>query len=199
MRFSSGAWLLLTAALRSAHAQQDATCDAKTPFVSPKLIQNGLVIEPSEGTDMSDVIGCCASEAGGKLVPQVIGRMPQMNTDETMQIVDAAKQAWNGGSGTWPQLPLSERIAAVERFLTELKKERESIVELLMWEIGKNYKDAASEFDRTVQFAEQVIEVVRTDEEFLGAPPGSALAPLVPLCVERPLVSYSVWAHITTH
>jgi glyceraldehyde-3-phosphate dehydrogenase (NADP+) len=38
-----------------------------------------------------------------------------------------------------------------------------------MWEIGKNYKDAASEFDRTVQFAEEVMDVVKSDQEFLSA------------------------------
>jgi glyceraldehyde-3-phosphate dehydrogenase (NADP+) len=38
-----------------------------------------------------------------------------------------------------------------------------------MWEIGKNEADATSEFDRTIEFAQQVIDVVKSDPEFGGA------------------------------
>jgi glyceraldehyde-3-phosphate dehydrogenase (NADP+) len=66
-------------------------------------------------------------------------------------------------------MSLSKRVTAVENFLIELKKQRESIIELLMWEIGKNEADATSEFDRTIEFAQQVIDVVKSDPEFGGA------------------------------
>ena len=35
------------------------------------------------------------------------------------------------------------------------------MVQVLMWEIGKNRKDAESEFDRTMAFGRQVMQVVR--------------------------------------
>mmetsp|Transcript_1449 Transcript_1449/g.2660 ORF Transcript_1449/g.2660 Transcript_1449/m.2660 type:complete len:568 (-) Transcript_1449:45-1748(-) len=170
--FSAGVLLLI---LSGAFAQQHATCVAdttrKSPFVAPRVMAKGAVREvTSDEIPMEDVLGCCASdEKKQEIVPQVIGRLPQMSTEQTLEIAKAAKSAWNGGSGVWPQMSLSKRVTAVENFLTELKKQRESIIELLMWEIGKNEADATSEFDRTIEFAQQVIDVVKSDPEFGGA------------------------------
>lgn len=180
MRFSLSAvaLLLLLACVspQAASAQKQdatyATCIAdttrKAPFVSPRIMENGVIVHETEKMAMEDVLGCCASDEASKqvILPQVIGSLPQMSTEQTLQIALAAQQAWNGGSGVWPQMSLGERVAAVEEFLEELKKQREAIIEVLMWEIGKNEKDAASEFDRTIQFAQQVIEVVKSDPEF---------------------------------
>ena len=44
----------------------------------------------------------------------VIGSMAQMGADEAVAAVEAASVAWAGGQGVWPQMPLSERIAAIE-------------------------------------------------------------------------------------
>ena len=33
-----------------------------------------------------------------------------------------------------------------------MKEKRDEIIELLMWEIGKNKPDATKEFDRTVEY-----------------------------------------------
>ena len=82
-----------------------------------------------------------------------------------MAILDA-KKAWDGGMGSWPRMSLQDRIRSIQKFLTELQSQRELIVKTLMWEIGKNQKDAESEFDRTIQFAKEVINVVETDPEF---------------------------------
>lgn len=172
LSFSAGVLLLI---LSGAFAQQDATCVAdttrKSPFVAPRVMAKGAVREvTSDAMPMEDVLGCCASdEKKQEIVPQVIGSLPQMSTEQTLEIAKAAKSAWNGGSGVWPQMSLSKRVTAVENFLTELKKQRESIIELLMWEIGKNEADATSEFDRTIEFAQQVIDVVKSDPEFGGA------------------------------
>lgn len=172
LTFSTGTCLLFITTFLAAYAQ-DATCPVDTkssPFVNPKIFQNGKVLEPFEDMVMEEVMGCCASNSERNiLLPQVIGKMPQMTTEQTLAVLDAAKLAWNGGSGTWPQMPLSERVASIDKFLIELKKQRENIVNLLMWEIGKNYEDAASEFDRTVQFAREVMDFVTRDKEFLGA------------------------------
>ena len=92
--------------------------------------------------------------------------MPQFTTEQALQALQSAVEAWNGGSGIWPQMSLSSRIRAVEIFLKELQHKREEIVNVLMWEIGKNRPDAEAEFDRTVQFAEKTIEYVRKSQEF---------------------------------
>jgi len=142
------------------------------PYVDPKIMLHGAVSDPSESDIVADVIGCCAvSSADGESVfsNQRIGELPQMSTAQTFEVLEDAKQAWNGGTGTWPQMSLKQRVEAIELFIRELGSKREEIVTTLMWEIGKNRKDAEAEFDRTVAFVQKVIEVIRTDEEFASS------------------------------
>jgi acyl-CoA reductase-like NAD-dependent aldehyde dehydrogenase len=42
-----------------------------------------------------------------------------------------------------------------------MKEKRAEIVKLLMWEIGKSYKSACSEFDRTVEYINDTIEELK--------------------------------------
>jgi acyl-CoA reductase-like NAD-dependent aldehyde dehydrogenase len=151
--------------------------DMELPFVSPKVMWDGSVVDPPQGMELADVTGCCAFEhesedcdssgiINGSLRQEMIGQIPQMNSEQALQVLETAKQAWNGGSGIWPQLSLKERIEKIELFIEELKTKREEIVVTPMWEIGKNRKDAEAEFDRTIQFVQKVIETIRTDDEF---------------------------------
>eukprot|EP00980_Cylindrotheca_fusiformis_P003744 scaffold831_cov109-Cylindrotheca_fusiformis.AAC.6 len=136
MRFSA---LCLSAALfASAATAQQQSCDAgatvdttclaqKLDFVAPRLVLHGKVLSDDDDdsgdhpkTIMDNVTGCCSTD--------VIGQIPQMDTSLTYQVLEDAKQAWNGGSGVWPQMSLSERIQAIQRFLNELSKQREAIV-----------------------------------------------------------------------
>lgn len=148
----------------------------EAPFVSPKIMLHGLVSNPKqEEFELADVNGCCAMDADscespndnnqkitpGKLQQQVIGQIPQMNEAQTLQVLEDAKQAWDRGSGTWPQFSLQQRVQAIETFIEQLRAKREEIVVTLMWEIGKNRSDAESEFDRTLSFVQQVGEVER--------------------------------------
>mmetsp|Transcript_2712 Transcript_2712/g.7960 ORF Transcript_2712/g.7960 Transcript_2712/m.7960 type:complete len:535 (-) Transcript_2712:236-1840(-) len=126
---------------------------------------------------MVDVLGCCSlggsndadadtdgnasAETCQALQPVVIGQSPQFSTDQALEVLDAAREAWNGGSGEWPQMSLRSRIEAIEDFVRELSKHREAIVTVLMWEIGKNRKDAEAEFDRTMVFIREVIAAIR--------------------------------------
>lgn len=138
-------------------------------FVSPRLMLHGNILESHEDAVLDDVMGCCSEKKDGSYEQQLIGKIPQMSTDLTFQVLEDAKQAWKGGSGTWPQMSLKERVEAIELFLEELGKSREHIVTTLMWEIGKNRKDAEAEFDRTVSFCKQVISTIRTDPEFASS------------------------------
>jgi glyceraldehyde-3-phosphate dehydrogenase (NADP+) len=92
--------------------------------------------------------------------------MPQMSQYQALEILDYAKDAWDGGAGVWPQKTLRERVEAIEKFCQELKSQRDDIINVLMWEIGKNLNDATAEFDRTMTFIEQVIVAIRSDPEF---------------------------------
>jgi glyceraldehyde-3-phosphate dehydrogenase (NADP+) len=105
-----------------------------------------------------------------KLKRVTIGQMPQFDTYHSMAVLkEAVDIGWYGGYGAWPQMSLNDRINAMEVFLNELQKSRTDIINALTWEIQKNYIDSAAEFDRTIQFAKQVIETIRTDSQFFGS------------------------------
>ena len=160
------------------------------PFVRPRELIGGRAGDAPLGDDgggdtdggatdtavameFADVYGCCGIETAGPeradgsaalLRPALIGRVPQYTASRSLSALDSAAKAWDGGSGAWPQMSLSDRIVAVERFLDELRSVREEMVHTLMWEIGKNRPDAESEFDRTVSFVRQCISVLRDPE-----------------------------------
>lgn len=142
--------------------------DVCTPVGVPPMIEGAAFIG-NEDEPVKDIFGCC-SKSGGEfsLSPAIIGTMPQFSTPRSLQVLNSAKSAWDNGRGVWPQMSLQARIDKIKSFLGALHEQRSAIINILMWEIGKNYGDAEAEFDRTVAFAEKVIEVIRTDEEYAG-------------------------------
>ena len=93
----------------------------------------------------------CLATTGAVLKSVQIGKMPQFSTEDALKVLSQAVKAWDGGSGAWPQMSMEERCTALETFFDELLKKKEELVTILMWEIGKNHKDAEAEIDRTVQ------------------------------------------------
>lgn len=116
----------------------------------------------SEAVTSKDVLGCCSDNSNNNksgeadYTPAKIGTMPQFTTERSLAALESAKQAWNHGRGVWPQMSLQERIDVMERFLDKLHEQRTAIINLLMWEIGKNHGDATAEFDRTIAFCKKV-------------------------------------------
>ena len=51
-----------------------------------------------------------------------IGTLPDMEEAEAVEAVRAAAAAWDRGQGTWPQMALSERIAAISPWAWEIKR-----------------------------------------------------------------------------
>ena len=92
-----------------------------------------------------------------------------MTKEQSLEALDSATAAWDGGSGVWPQLSLADRIEAIQNFMVDLKKKREDIVTVLMYEIGKNKPDAEAEFDRTMLFIDKTIEYIQHSFEFGNA------------------------------
>lgn len=90
---------------------------------------------------------CVKTEKG--LEQKVIGSTPLLTRQESLAALDAAVRAYDMGRGVWPTLRVSERIEHVERFIVRMQEQRQAVVNLLMWEIGKTQKDAEKEFDRT--------------------------------------------------
>ncbi|KAL3908628.1 MAG: hypothetical protein SGARI_002973, partial [Bacillariaceae sp.] len=179
MRFSALCLAALAAAVTNVvKAEEAATTCAVPPFVGAKLMMNGQIVSSDDNSNaalfsnVADVHGCCGVDETNKDVytRPTIGKMAQMTSAQTLAVLKDAEQAWNGGSGAWPQMSLKQRLEAVENLLQDLEtNQREVMVETLMWEIGKNRKDAESEFDRTMQFGRQVMDVVKSSTEFGGS------------------------------
>jgi len=106
------------------------------------------------------------AETGERLV---IGKLPAMDENDALEAVKSAAAAWDRGQGEWPRMSIAARIAAIERLVEELKKQRSAIVESLIWEIAKTSSDAAKEFDRTMDFIAAAIEELRRDPS-VGTP-----------------------------
>lgn len=88
---------------------------------------------------------------------QTLGFQPMLDQEAALQAVASSNQAWDSGLGGWPNASAQERIAATEKFIDELEKRKDHIVELLMWEIGKSEGRAIREFDRTISFIKEAI------------------------------------------
>jgi glyceraldehyde-3-phosphate dehydrogenase (NADP+) len=91
----------------------------------------------------------------------LIGSTPQLDAAAAMQALDAAVEAYDLGHGTWPSMSVAQRIDHVESFLTRMREQREPMVKLLMWEIGKNLKDSQKEFDRTCDYIVETINALK--------------------------------------
>ncbi len=87
-----------------------------------------------------------------------LGKMPEMSEEEAITALDSAFEAYNHGAGLWPTMRVDERIACMMTFIEEMKKERELVSKLIMWEICKNQTDAYKEFDRTVKYLLDTVE-----------------------------------------
>ena len=90
--------------------------------------------------------------------PTLLGSIPALGEKEAMDALDAALDAYDKGKGVWPTMKVRDRIACMEKFLTQMEGKREEVVKLLMWEIGKSLPDSEKEFDRTVEYVRDTIE-----------------------------------------
>ncbi|MFR0675877.1 NADP-dependent glyceraldehyde-3-phosphate dehydrogenase [Enterobacterales bacterium AW_CKDN230030176-1A_HGKHYDSX7] len=90
-----------------------------------------------------------------------LGSTPLLDAEAALQALDAAVQAYDNGRGHWPTLRVAERIQHVETFLANMRVQRDTVVRLLMWEIGKNLPDACKEFDRTCDYIVDTINALK--------------------------------------
>jgi glyceraldehyde-3-phosphate dehydrogenase (NADP+) len=100
-----------------------------------------------------------ATEEGDQQV--ILGSTPQLDAEAALVALDAAVRAYDNGQGAWPTMRVVERIQHVEAFLARMREQREVVVKLLMWEIGKNLKDSEKEFDRTCDYIVDTIGALK--------------------------------------
>jgi glyceraldehyde-3-phosphate dehydrogenase (NADP+) len=102
---------------------------------------------------------CIRTEEG--LKRKIIGTYPLCSETEAMEALDAAVAAFNNGRGEWPTMSVAERIACVEKFTYRMLEQKDIVVKLIMWEIGKSYGDSVKEFDRTVEYINATIDALK--------------------------------------
>lgn len=101
---------------------------------------------------LAPVMSPVCLQQGDQVHPVQLGSTPLMDEDTALKALDAAVAAYDNGQGAWPTMSVGERIEHVETFLAKMRPQRDAVVRLLMWEIGKNRKDAEKEFDRTCDY-----------------------------------------------
>lgn len=92
---------------------------------------------------------------------KLIGTYPVCTDKEAMSALDAAVAAYNHGRGEWPTMGVPERIKCVENFTKKMIDQKDIVVKLIMWEIGKSYADSLKEFDRTVEYIYATIDALK--------------------------------------
>jgi len=92
---------------------------------------------------------------------KLIGTYPVCTEKEANEALDAAVAAYNNGRGQWPTMSVQDRIKCVEDFTHKMIEQKDIVVKLIMWEIGKSYADSVKEFDRTVEYIYATIDALK--------------------------------------
>jgi glyceraldehyde-3-phosphate dehydrogenase (NADP+) len=95
------------------------------------------------------------------LLPKSIGHFPLLTETESLEALEAAATAYDRGRGKWAVMPVQERIECLQDFTYRMQEQRDQIVKILMWEIGKSYVDSKKEFDRTIVYIEDTIDALK--------------------------------------
>ena len=102
---------------------------------------------------------CIRTENG--LQRKLIGTYPVCTEKEAFEALDAAVAAYDNGRGQWPTMSVAQRIHCVEKFIAKMHEQKDIVVKLIMWEIGKSYADSVKEFDRTVEYIYATIDALK--------------------------------------
>jgi glyceraldehyde-3-phosphate dehydrogenase (NADP+) len=108
-----------------------------------------------------DVLSPICEAIGDTARQKLIGSYPLLTEEQALETLDAACRAYDHGRGPWPTMSVEERIRHVEAFAYRMQEQREVVVKLLMWEIGKTLPDAEKEFDRTVDYIRDTIDALK--------------------------------------
>lgn len=101
------------------------------------------------------------NQTAESLQRQLVGSFPVTGPAEALEALEAAVNAYDNGRGEWPQMAVADRIACMETFVGKMLEQRQLVINLIMWEIGKNLADATKEFDRTVKYIYDTIDTLK--------------------------------------
>ena len=102
--------------------------------------------------DTSEVYSTISSDPDKPYSQTLLGSIPDMDSESALEALESAKKAFDRGQGKWPTMKVRDRLKCMKRFADKIQEHRDVVVNLLMWEIGKNKKDSEKEFDRTVDY-----------------------------------------------
>lgn len=129
------------------------------PLHQPDYLLDGKMVK-WEGK-RQDVYSPIYLKTAGGYEQVLIGSYPLVGETEALQALDSAVKAYDNGKGEWPTMSVEERIHCLEEFTGKMIEQKDRVVNLLMWEIGKSYKDSIKEFDRTVEYIYDTIDAYK--------------------------------------
>jgi glyceraldehyde-3-phosphate dehydrogenase (NADP+) len=124
-----------------------------------EYLSNGEM-KPWNGA-VSEVLSPVCVKTPDGLKRKLIGSFPVCTEKEALEALDAAVSAYDNGRGEWPTMSVQSRITCVEQFTNKMIEQKEKVVKLIMWEIGKSYADSVKEFDRTVEYIYATIDALK--------------------------------------
>ncbi|MNK25531.1 NADP-dependent glyceraldehyde-3-phosphate dehydrogenase [compost metagenome] len=132
----------------------------KVPEIHQRVyLLNGDLVEwNGDVTEIYSPI-CIPTENG--LERKLLGSIPNISPQDAMDVLEASVKAYDNGLGEWPTMSVEGRIKCMQKFVYLMIKERELVIKLLMWEIGKTLPDSTKEFDRTVDYINQTIDALK--------------------------------------
>jgi glyceraldehyde-3-phosphate dehydrogenase (NADP+) len=150
--------------LRALFPSESDLAQGTSPTIAPVHQRRTLVggeLMPWAGRMVPVLSAVCARQADGSLRQLEIGSYPSGGAAEAQAALNAAAAAYDHGRGPWPTMTAGERIACMQDFVARMAKHRSTIVELLMFEIGKSRVDSEKEFDRTIEYIRATIEALK--------------------------------------
>lgn len=132
----------------------------KVPIIHQReyLLNGELVQWYGDVTEIYSPI-CIPTENG--LERKHLGSIPNISPEDAMNVLEASVKAYDNGLGEWPTMSVEGRIKCMQKFVYLMIKERDLVIKLLMWEIGKTLPDSTKEFDRTVDYINQTIDALK--------------------------------------
>lgn len=111
--------------------------------------------------EVSEVYSPICIPTPNGLQRKLIGSYPLGTEVEAMEALAAAEKAYNNGRGEWPTMSVSDRIKCMEKFVYKMVEQRDLVIKLIVWEIGKSLADSTKEFDRTVEYINLTIDALK--------------------------------------
>lgn len=129
------------------------------PLHQREYLLNGKLV-PWNG-DVIEVLSPVYVPTPDGLQRKLVGTIPHTSPKEAMEALDAAVAAYADGQGEWPTMSVEGRIECMQKFVYLMIQQRDTVIKLLMWEIGKTIGDATKEFDRTVEYINATIDALK--------------------------------------